>query len=554
MQEYKSLSEYFEEAIGKFWGQQSLVDMGVAAYSYTDVARKIVKLHILFDNAGLKPGDKIALCGKNSAHWAVVFVATVGYGAVIVPILHEFKSENIHHLVNHSEAKLLFVDDTIYENLDPSIMESLSGIFNVEGFHLLYSRSEKLTEARLHLNEIFGRLYPERFKREDLKFYRSKPEDLTLLSYTSGSTGFSKGVMVSDRALTSNLRFTRDHIDFLKPEDEMLLMLPMAHMYGLVVEFIFPFSIGCRINFLMKAPSPQVLLKAFAAIRPKMIVAVPLILEKIIRTRVFPLLEKPLMRIMLHVPYIDTRLLGKIKDELLKSFGGNLHQIIIGGAALNKEVEDFLRRINFPYTVGYGMTECAPLISYAPWNETKLGSCGKVVDRMTVRVASDNPATVPGVVWVKGDNVMLGYYKNEEATGAVLDKDGWLDTGDIGCIDNGGFLFLKGRDKNMILGPSGQNIYPEEIEQILNNMPYVGESLVIEENGKLTALVYPDLDSTNKQHLSNQEIDRIMEENLQQLNKELPAYSKVSKIQILNEEFQKTPKRSIKRYLYQAAK
>ncbi|MDE6460865.1 MAG: AMP-binding protein, partial [Paramuribaculum sp.] len=474
------------------------------------------------------------------------------YGGIAVPVLNEFKPDNIHHLVNHSEARLLFADAPTWENLDAAAMPNLEGVLQISDFSLMMSRSESLSEARANLNKLFGEDYPERFTVDDLEVSFNKPDDIALINYTSGSTGFSKGVMVTYGNLWSNIQYTIDHLTYLKPGDGIVCMLPLAHMYGLVVEMLHPLVKGCHITFLTRTPSPRIIMEAFAKVHPKLIVAVPLILEKIIKTKVFPLLEKPYMKFLLHVPFVDDRLLGKIKEKLTDSFGGDLHEIIIGGAALNKDVESFLRRINFPFTVGYGMTECAPLISYAPHTELRPGSCGKVVDRMEVKVDSPNPEETPGVIWVRGDNVMKGYFKNQEATDAVFDQDGWMSTGDIGCVDKDNFIYLRGRDKNMILGPSGQNIYPEEIEQKLNNLPYVGESVVIDDgNGKLIALVYPDMDNVIHRNIPTEELEKIMAENLEQLNKELPGYSKVAHVEIMSEEFEKTPKRSIKRYLYQ---
>ncbi|MCM1110409.1 MAG: AMP-binding protein [Clostridium sp.] len=549
-----SLSELFEQTIRNHWDMPALTDIDGVSLQFKDVARKVAKLHLLFRESGVRPGDKIALCGKNSAHWGVVFIAAVSYGAVIVPILHEFKSDNIHHLVNHSESLLLFADEAIFENLDPDLMPALRGILSTNGFFLLFSRHEGLAVARAHLNELFGREFPERFEAKDVRYARTKPEETILISYTSGSTGFSKGVMLPDRAMVSNVIFACEHIPYLKAGDPLVLMLPMAHMYGLSIEFLHPFVKGCQIWFLNRTPSPRVLTAVFERIRPKLIVAVPLILEKIIRTRIFPLLDKPLMKLMLRVPFLDNRLLSRVKEKLTVSFGGQLCEIIIGGASLNKEVEIFLRKISFPFTVGYGMTECGPLISYANWTESRQGSCGRVVDRMEVRVDSPSPSTVPGVIYTRGDNVMTGYYKNPEATRAAIDNDRWLNTGDIGCVDADNFIYLRGRDKNMILGASGQNIYPEEIEDQLNNMPYVNESLIIEEDGRLVALIYPDMDNANLQGMSTDDIQATMDENIATLNQALPSYSRIAKARIFNEEFEKTPKKSIKRYLYQPAK
>lgn len=552
MNEY-SLNKLFQDSIKSNWERPALTDFNGATYQYKDVARKIAKLHILFESIGIKPGDKIALCGRNSSQWAVAFLAVTTYGAVVVPILHEFKADNIHHLVTHSEARLLFVDGSIWDNLDPSLMPGLEGVLHIKDFSQKLSRNEEFTQARAHLNEYFGRRYPDRFTPEDVVYHEDKPDELALINYTSGSTGHSKGVMLSYASIWSNVKFAQDHIPYMHPGDGVVSMLPLAHMYGLAIELLYMISVGCHVHFLTRVPSPRIIMEAFAQIKPKVIISVPLILEKIIKTKVFPLLEKPLMKILLYVPFVDDRLLGKIKDKLHESFGGNLQQIIIGGAALNQEVEAFLRRIGFPYTVGYGMTECAPLIAYAPWNENRQGSCGRVVDRMETRIASADPLNEPGVLWVRGMNVMQGYYKNPEATATVF-KDGWMNTGDICQIDEDGFIYIRGRDKNMILGPSGQNIYPEEIEQKLNNMPYVCESLVIDEDNKLVALVYPDFDNATAQGLALAELEKQMQDNITQLNKELPAYSQIKRVKVHHEEFEKTPKRSIKRYLYEHGK
>ncbi len=548
MEQKQTLNEYFLQAMTSNWELPALTDFNGISYQYKDVARKVTKLHIIFEHIGLKPGDKVAICGRNSAQWAVAFIGTMTYGAVVVPILNEFKPDNIHHLVTHSEAKLFFVDCAIWENLDPERMLGLDGVLALHDYSLLTCKNEKLADARAHLNEYFGRRFPERFSADDLKVYTGNSDELALINYTSGSTGFSKGVMLSGRSLWSNVQFTIDDLKFLKPGDGIVSMLPMAHMYGLVVELLHPFVKGCHIHFLTKTPSPRVIMDAFAQVRPKLIVSVPLIIEKIIKTKVFPLLDKPLMKILMHVPFVDDRLLAKIKQQLTITFGGNLHEMIIGGAGLNKDVEEFLRRIEFPFTVGYGMTECAPLVSYAPWRETRPSSCGRVVTRMQARVDSPDGRTIPGVIWVKGDNVMMGYYKSQEATDAVLQADGWLNTGDIGVIDEDNFIYLRGRDKNMILGPSGQNIYPEEIEQQLNNMPYVSESIVISDGGKLVALIYPDYELASKENIS---IEDIMTDNISALNKEIPVYSQIARFKLMSEEFEKTPKRSIKRYLYQ---
>lgn len=541
-----------QQAVRNNWDGQALTDFRGQTFTYRDVARKIAKLHILFKGAGLEKGDRVALCGRNSAAWSIAAMAVLTYGAVAVPILHDFKPDTIHHLVNHSGARLLFADAHTDENLDRNAMPNLEGAVLLADYSLLMSRNKSLEQTRRHLNEIFGRTYPDRFTANDVVYAQTPPEATVLINYTSGSTGFSKGVMLSERALWSNLQFCIDGLDFLKPGDAMVSMLPLAHMFGFMVEMIHPFVKGCHINFLTRTPSPRIITEAFAAVRPKLIVTVPLVIEKIIRQRVFPVLDKPLMKLLLHVPFVDEHVLQNVKDKLTAVFGGNLREIIIGGAGLNKDVETFLRRIDFPFTVGYGMTECGPLISYCPWQTQRPGSCGRAVDRMQVRVDSPDPANVPGVLWVKGDNVMNGYFKNPAETQAVLDKDGWMNTGDICTVDNDGYIYIRGRDKNLILGPSGQNIYPEEIEQKLNTMPYVAESIVIDgSDGKLVALIHPDFENAQKQDIDDTQLNDIMARNIAELNPQLPAYSKITAFRIHAEEFEKTPKRSIKRFLYQ---
>ena len=546
--------EYLQHAVRTYWEELALTDFNGASYQYRDIARKTAKLHILYKHAGIKPGDKIALCGKNSAQWAVGFISAITYGAVAVPILHEFKSDNIHHLVSHCEAKILFTDESIWENLDPQSIPGLEGVINLADYSLFLSRNEKLTKARERLNELFGKEYPERFTPDDVVYPPRPKDDIAIINYTSGSTGFSKGVMLTYNNIWSNIQFTVDGLTFLKPGDGVVCMLPLAHMYGLVVEFLHPLVKGCHVYFLTRVPSPRVILDAFAQVKPKLVVTVPVIIEKIVKTKVFPLLEKPLMKVLLHIPVVDEKLLGKIKQGLVDAFGGNVQEIIIGGAGLNKDVETFLRRIQFPYTVGYGMTECGPLVAYAPWDIQRQASCGKVVDRMECRVESADPENVPGELWVRGDNVMKGYFKNPEATSEIF-RDGWMNTGDLCTIDKDGFIYIRGRNKNMILGPSGQNIYPEEIEQKLNNMPLVAESLVIDEGGgQLAALIYPDLEQSTKEGVKMSDLEKLMNDNVTELNKELPAYSQIRHVKVLYQEFEKTPKPSIKRYLYQKAK
>ncbi len=550
MKKQDTLNGYIRQALVEFSEHCALTDFQGVTFQYGDVARKVAKLHILFEHAGVRAGDKIALCGRNSAQWAVALLASLTYGSVAVPILHEFKPDNIHHLVTHSDARLLFTDEHTWENLDTAQMPGLEGVVLIKDYSLLYSRNKRLTQAREGLNRLFGERYPERFKPEMLQIYEEKADETALINYTSGSTGFSKGVMLSYGNLWSNLQFCIDGLTFLKPGDPMISMLPLAHMYGLMVELLHPFAKGCHIYFLTRTPSPKVILGAFAEVKPKLIVAVPLILEKIVKTRIFPELEKPVMKVLLHLPYIDKKVYEKVRGKMLAAFGGNLLEMIIGGAGLNKDVETFLRRIRFPYTVGYGMTECGPLICYAPWDVQRPGSCGRLVDRMEGRIDSADPEHTPGVLWVRGANVMKGYYKNEEATAQVMDSEGWMKTGDICQRDPDGFLYIRGRDKNMILGPSGQNIYPEEIEQALNNMPYVSESIVVSRDGKLVALVYPDMEAVSRENIGEQRLKEIMEDNRRQLNVSQPAYSQVGEMIIRHEEFEKTPKRSIKRYLY----
>ena len=545
-----NINQYIAQAIKDNWDNLALTDFDGSSFQFRDVARKIAKLHILFECIGIKPGDRIALCGRNSAQWSIAFLASVTYGAVAVPILHDFKADNIHHLVNHSESKLLFADVYTWENLDPDAMTSLKGAILISDYSILLSRNKKIESARHNLNRLFGERYPERFTPDDIDYFEPADDRLALINYTSGSTGMSKGVMLTYGNLWSNVQFCIDGLDFLLPGDGLVCMLPLAHMFGLMVELLHPFVKGCHVSFLTRTPSPRVIMEAFARVKPKLIVTVPLIIEKIIRTRVFPMLDKPLMKLLLNVPVIDDKLFARIKDKLTEVFGGKLKEIIIGGAGLNKDVEQFLRRIHFPYTVGYGMTECGPLVAYAPWDIQREGSCGRIVDRMNARIGSTDPAAIPGVLWVKGDNVMQGYYKNPEATAAVFD-DGWMNTGDICTIDSDGFLYIRGRDKNMILGPSGQNIYPEEIEMQLNAMPDIGESLIVERNGKLVALIYPDIENAKRQNMSDSDLANAMKQNVATLNSNLPAYSQIADYKIMSEEFEKTPKRSIKRYLYQ---
>lgn len=547
----KSFIAFIEESIKKNWDLNALTDYKGATLQYKDVARKIEKLHIIFEESGIQKGDKIAVCGRNSSHWGVTFLATVTYGAVIVPILHEFKADNVHNIVNHSEAKLLFVGDVVWENLNENAMPNLEGIILMNDFTLLVSRSEKLNYAREHLNELFGKKFPRNFRREHVTYFKDSPDELAVLNYTSGTTSYSKGVMLPYRALWSNIQFAFDALK-LNPGDKLVSMLPMAHMYGLAFEFLYEFSVGCHIYFLTRMPSPKIILQAFAEVKPKIVIAVPLIIEKIIKKNVLPKLETPTMKLLLKVPIVSDKIKATVREQIMNAFGGNFYEIVVGGAAFNQEVEQFLRGINFPYTVGYGMTECAPIICYEDWKRFKQASCGKPVPRMEVKILSPDPQNIVGEIVCKGDNVMLGYYKNPEATAEVLDKDGWLHTGDLGIMDAEGNVTIKGRSKNMLLGPSGQNIYPEEIEDKLNNMPYVAESIIIQQaDGKLAALIYPDFDDAFAHGLDEKAVEKAMEDNRVQLNTELPAYSQIARYKIYHEEFEKTPKKSIKRFLYQ---
>ena len=548
---YESLNAIIKDRVKKSWDLMAFSDIGGANYRFRDVAEAIEKLRLIFEAAELKPGDKVAICGKNSSNWAVTFIACVASGITAVPILHEFKPEMVHHLVNHSEAKLLFVDQAIWEKLDPEALPLLEGALYISEFGMPLSRRKELTETRNNINERFGAKFPYSYDKDCFDVYEDKPDDLCVINYTSGSTGMSKGVMLPYKSIWSNIRFCLDNIDYLHPGDGMVNMLPLAHLYGMVIEMLHPFCHGMHCNFLTKLPSPNVIIKAFAEVRPKLIITVPLILEKIVKGKVFPLLEKPLMKLMLHVPFLDDKMYAKVRDGLMNVFGGQLVQIIIGGAALNKDVGEFLHKINFPVTVGYGMTECGPLITYVPASEAKPGSCGKIVSRMEMKINSPDPQNVPGDLWVRGMNVMKGYYHNPEATEEVMMGDGWMNTGDMCTVDADGYVTISGRSKTMILGPSGQNIYPEEIEQKLNNLPYVLESLVIEDNGTLVGLVVPDKELLDSQHIDAKQLEGIMAENLTALNKELPSYSKVSNFEMQDEEFEKTPKRSIKRFLYQ---
>ena len=554
MENEKSFIALIEKSIKKNWDADSLTDYKGVTYQYKDVARKIEKLHIIFEESGIKPGDKIAICGRNMSHWGVTFLATVTYGAVIVPILHEFKPDQVHNIVNHSEAKLLFVGDVVWEGLDESAMPNLEGVILVNDFSLLVSRTEKLTFAREHLNELFGKKFPKNFRKEHINYYKDSADELLVLNYTSGTTSFSKGVMIPARALWSNMMFAFSALT-MKKGDRLVSMLPMAHMYGLAFEFLYQFCAGVQVFFLTRMPSPKIILQAFAEVKPSLVIAVPLIIEKIIKKNVLPKLETPTMKFLMHVPLVNDKIRAKIREQLMSAFGGEFYEIVVGGAAFNQEIEAFMRSIEFPYTVGYGMTECAPLICYEDWKKFKAGSCGKAVANMEVKVLSADPANIPGEIICRGDNVMLGYYKNEEATKEVIDADGWMHTGDLGVIDENGYVTIKGRSKNMLLGPSGQNIYPEEIEDKLNNMPYVNESIVIQAlDGKLAALIYPDFELAFANGMSEKQVEEQMEANRVAVNQQIAAYEQIARVKIYHEEFEKTPKKSIKRFLYQEAR
>ena len=552
MEQVPSFNALIEKTIIDNWDLDALTDYQGSTLQYHDVARKIEKLHILFENSGVVKGDKIALCGRNSSQWAVAFLATLTYGAVAVPILHEFNAEQIHNIVNHSEARLLFVGDHVATIIDPAKMPGLEGIINNPDYSLMISRTDKLTYAREHLNELYGKKFPKYFRKEHVKYYvEQSPNELALINYTSGTTGFSKGVMLPYRALWSNYDFAEDVLGKrIRPGDRVISILPMAHMYGMAFEFIFEFLHGCHVYYLNRIPSPAIIAQAFADIKPVIIIAVPLVIEKIIRKKVFPKIQNNRMRLLLTMPVISKKVRMKICHEVLKAFGGELYEVIIGGAAFNQEVEQFLKRIEFPYTVGYGATECAPIICYSDWTTFAPGSCGRAVIHMEVRIDSPDPATIPGEILTRGLNVMLGYYKNEEATHEALDKDGWYHTGDLGTMDEEGNVFINGRSKNMLLGPSGQNIYPEEIEDKLNSLPMVVESIVVQRDTKLVALVHPDMDEAQHMGFSMDDLKNIMEQNKTALNELIPAYEKINEIEIHEEEFEKTPKKSIKRFLY----
>ena len=549
----QSFIALIEQSIKTNWYLNALTDYKGITLQYRDVARKIEKIHILLENAGIEKGDKIAICGRNSAHWTVTYLAVITYGAVVVPILHEFKADQVHNIVNHSEARLLFVGDQIWENLNEAAMPHLEGIIELKDFGVPVSRSEKLAYARDHLNEIFGHKFPCRFRPDDISYEKEKSEDLAIINYTSGTTGYSKGVMLPYRSILSNVLYCKEKIG-LKAGDSVVSMLPLGHVFGMTFDFLYGFTAGAHLWFLTRMPSPKIIAESFAEIRPRVIACVPLIVEKIFKKNILPKVDNKLGKLLLHVPIISDKIKELIKQKAMEVFGGNFIEIIIGGAPFNAEVEAFLKMIDFPYTIAYGMTECGPIICHSHWTELKLASCGKVAARMEAKVLSPNPSASAGELVCRGANLMLGYYKNEEATRQVIDTEGWLHTGDMATIDEDGNVFIKGRCKNLLLTSSGQNIYPEEIESKLNNMPYVSESLIILQQDKLVGLIYPDSDDAFAHGLSQSDLVRVMEENRLELNKQLPAFSQIARFKLYPEEFEKTAKKSIKRFLYQDIK
>mgnify|MGYP000771601299 FL=1 len=553
MEQEHQFIDYIEQSIIKNWDKDSLTDYKGITLQYKDVARKIAKFHIVLESAGIQPGDKIAVCGRNSAHWAVTFLATITYGAVIVPILHEFKADNIHNIVNHSEAKLLFVGDQAWENLNEDAMPLLEGIASLTDFSSLVSRNEKLTYAFEHRNAIYGQRYPKNFRPEHICYRKDRPEELAIINYTSGTTGYSKGVMLPYRSIWSNVAYCFEMLP-VKPGDHIVSMLPMRHVFGMVYDFLYGFSAGAHIYFLTRMPSPKIISQSFSEIKPRVISCVPLIVEKIIKKDILPKVDSKIGKLLLKVPIVNDKIKSLARQAAMEIFGGNFDEIIIGGAPFNAEVEAFLKKIGFPYTIAYGMTECGPIICSSRWDTLKLASCGKATTRMEVRIDSPDPKTHAGEIVCRGANMMLGYYKNPEATAQIIDVNGWLHTGDLGVMDEEGYVTVRGRSKNMLLTSSGQNIYPEEIESKLNNMPYVAESLIVLQHDKLVALIYPDFDDAFAHGLQQNDIQKAMEVNRVELNQQLPNYCQISKIKIHFEEFEKTAKKSIKRFMYQEAK
>ena len=553
MEQEQRFIGYIEQSIINNWDANALTDYKGITLQYKDVARKIAKFHIILEMAGIQPGDKIAVCGRNSAHWAVTFLATVTYGAVIVPILHEFKADNIHNIVNHSEAKLLFVGEQVWENLNEDRMPLLEGISSLTDFAPLVSRNNKLTYAHEHSNEIYGQRYPRNFRPEHISYHKEMPEELAVINYTSGTTGYSKGVMLPYRSLWSNIAYCHEMLP-VKPGDHIVSMLPMGHVFGMVYDFLYGFSAGAHLYFLTRMPSPKIIAQSFAEIKPRVISCVPLIVEKIIKKDILPKLDNKIGKLLLKVPIVNDKIKAAARQAAMEIFGGNFDEIIIGGAPFNAEVEAFLKQIGFPYTIAYGMTECGPIICSSRWETLKQASCGKATSRMEVKIDSPDPKSIAGEIICKGMNLMLGYYKNPEATSQIIDVNGWLHTGDLATMDSEGYVTVRGRSKNMLLTSSGQNIYPEEIESKFNNMPYVSESLVLLQKDKLVALIYPDFDDAFAHGLSQTDIERMMETNRIELNQQLPSYCQITKIKIHFEEFEKTAKKSIKRFMYQEAK
>lgn len=545
-----SFIQLIEQSIRKNWDRSALTDYKGATLQYKDVARKIEKMHILFQHAGIQPGDKIALCGRNSANWGATFLGVITYGAVAVPILHEFKADNVHNIVNHSEARMLFVGDQVWENFNEAAMPHLEGIIELKNFDLVVSRSKQLSYAREHLNEEFGKKYPCRFRAEQVSYRRESPEELAVINYTSGTTGYSKGVMLPYRSILSNVVHIDNKVG-LKAGDRIVSMLPLGHIFGLVFDFLYGITAGAHLWFLTRMPSHKIIAESFTEIRPRIIACVPLIVEKIFKKNILPKVDNKLGKLLLNLPIISDKIKENIRQQAMEVFGGNFIEIVVGGAPFNAEVEAFLRKINFPYTIAYGMTECAPLICHSRWDEIQYTSCGKTVANMETRVLSDDPTRIPGELVCRGMNTMLGYYKNEKATEETIDKEGWLHTGDMAIKDEQGNIYIKGRCKNMLLTASGQNIYPEEIEARLNNMPFVNESLVILQNNKLIALVYPDNEEAFQQNMNAHQLEEAIENNRIELNSQLPAYAQITRIKLYPEEFEKTAKKSIKRYLYQ---
>ncbi len=548
--EFKSVNKILQESLIQNWDRPALTNYQGMTLAYRDVARRIAKLHIAFEQCGLQKGDKVAICSRNQANWGVSFLAAITYGAVAVPILHEFKPGNIHYLVNHSEARVLFVDEVIWEGLSADEMPDLSVVVQINTFKFLYAASEELAQVREHLNEEFGRRYPNNFEPENLDYWEDGPEDLAVINYTSGTSGFSKGVMLPYRSLYSNIEFaSKDACPMLKAGMNVVAMLPSAHMYGMMFEFLFEISIGMHVHFLSRIPSPKIIMQALGDIHPDIIIAVPLVIEKVYKTKLKPLIDK--RKYLMRIPVLDKAIEKRICTELTNAFGGKFEEVIMGGAAVNPEVEKFLNKIGFHYTVGYGMTECGPIICYAHWDKVKVGSAGRAALNMQIRIDSADPQRIPGEVQVKGPNVCLGYYKNPDTTAKSFTADGWFRTGDMGVMDADGYLFLRGRSKCMVLGPSGQNIYPEEVEATINNFNYVVDSLVVEDDGSLTALIYPDWHQGELDGYTRSEFKKHIIGMLPAINDELPKYAQIKKIELMPEDFERTPKKSIKRYLYQ---